>query len=149
MKGKLVVALALALCPVLLPFGKAGSGGNACDLVTKEEVEEVIGQKIDIVEVQPGYGNCIYYTKEKLLNEILKIPVVTVGYTRSDVQERWNSWSSMPKSETIKGLGDGAVWSPTYGFFVCKFKGGLLMISVENKDMAIKLAKKALGRIKP
>lgn len=43
MKGKLVVVLAVALCPVLLPFGKAGSGGNACDLVTKEEVEEIIG----------------------------------------------------------------------------------------------------------
>ncbi len=126
---------------------------KACDLLTKEEVEDIIGQKIDTIEVQSGYGNCIYYKKEKFFDQLLKLPVVTVGYSRSDVQARWDYWSSVPKAEVISDLGDGAIWSKENDFLVCRVRGGLLMISVggenddERKNMAIKLAKKALNRI--
>lgn len=121
---------------------------KSCDLLTKEEVEEIIGQKIDSVAVQPGYGNCIYYIREKVFGQVMALPIVTVGYSRSDVQSRWDYWSSTSKKEVITGVGDGAIWSPDYDFFVCRVKKGLLMISIKDKDMAIRLAKKAITRIK-
>jgi len=121
---------------------------KACDLLTKEEVEGIIGQKIDSVGVQPGYGNCIYYIREKVFGQVMALPIVTVGYSKSDVQSRWDYWSSTSKKEVITGVGDGAIWSPDYDFFVCRVKGGLLMISIKDKDMAIRLAKKAITRIK-
>lgn len=127
--------------------------GTACDLLTKEEVEGIVGRRIDTVEVQPGYGNCIYYTREKVFSEMMNLPVVTIGYSRSEVQARWDHWTSRPDKEVITGVGDEAIWSPDLGFFVCRVKGGLLMISVGgidnagNKNKAVNLAKKAIGRI--
>jgi len=126
---------------------------KACDLLTKEEVEEIIGEKIDSVEVQEGWGNCIYHKKENFFGEMMYIPRVTVGYTRTDVQARWNYWSSRTDKEVVTGVGDEAVWSPGMGFFVSRVKGGLLMISVGGSDdaakksMAVRLAKKAVPRI--
>lgn len=129
---------------------------KACDLLTKEEVEEIIAEKIDSVEVQSGWGNCLFHQKVDIFGNIMNVPVVTVGYTKSDVQGRWDYWSSVSDKEIITGVGDGAIWSPSYDFFVCRIKGGLLMISVggshndeEKKSMAIRLAKKAIPRIKP
>ncbi len=111
---------------------------KACDLLTKEEVEEIIGEKIDSVEVQEGWGNCIYHKKENFFGEMMYIPRVTVGYTRTDVQARWNYWSSRTDKEVVTGVGDEAVWSPGMGFFVSRVKGGLLMISVGGATMPLR-----------
>lgn len=159
MKAKLFVAIAIALSPMLWQMGKAADQVKACDLLTKQEVEEIIGEKIDTVEVQAGYGNCLYHRKVNIFGEVMRVPAVTVGYSRSDVKSRWHYWFSKPTKEVIPGIGEGAVWSPEDAFLVCRIKGGLLMIAIwgevdagsksERKDLAVKLAKKAIGRIKP
>lgn len=128
---------------------------DTCGLLTEGEVEEITGQKVDSVGVQSGYGNCIYYRNVNIFGQIMKAPLVTVGYTRSDVQSRWDYWNSRPDKEVIPGLGDEAVWSPGGAFLVCRVKGGLLMIMIwgevgdgSKKDMAVQLARKAITRIK-
>lgn len=130
--------------------------GSACDLLAKKEVEEIMGEKIDSVELQAGYGNCIYYKKDKVFGQVMNLPIATVGFSRNDVQAIWSYWSSISKKEIISDVGGGAIWAPEYDFFVCRVKGGLLMISLggssdddKKKEIVIKLAKKVITRIKP
>ena len=128
---------------------------NACELLTKEEVVEITGEQIDSVGLQEGYGNCIFYKKIDYFGlTTLYNPIVTIGFSRSDVEGRWEYWSSLEKKDVVTGVGDAAVWAPEYDFFVCRVKGGLLMISAggntdddAKKKHAISLAKKAIPRL--
>lgn len=156
MRLQMLAILVVALFSATGHWSHAAENGKGCDLVTKEEVEKITGERIDKVEVQSGYGNCLYHRNVNIFGQMVQAPLVTVGYTQSDVLARWNYWNSRPDKEVVPGLGDGAVWSPGDAFLVCRIKGGLLMISVwgsdeksKKKRIAVSLAKIAVPRVRP
>ncbi|MEO0150462.1 MAG: hypothetical protein ABIL52_00480 [candidate division WOR-3 bacterium] len=121
----------------------SGSGINMCNILTKEEVSEILGKKIVVakLEHQTGGFQCGYYGPDNDGRAF-------VDYDISEAsQYRWEL--AKPK-EVIPGLGEVS-WN---GFWLFAWiNGGLLSIHVvgvgeKGKDLAISIAKKVKGRIK-
>ena len=81
-------------------------GGEACDMMTAEEVAGVMG--VDITTTEPLSGTVSYCAyKDGDGNS-----VVATSFTTVDAETTYQVWASASGVSTVSGLGDGAVFDP-------------------------------------
>lgn len=155
--AQLIVGLAILLAMLLVSVPSALSADNhACDFITKEEVEQLIGTGVSIAQPQAsnpmGQNICVFDIPESKGLGLVQVQMLRTkwakqagkgGLTAPSLFE--NSMSYLDNLKEIEGLGEKAYWGGTgikmgAGLHVL-YKDTFMTIGVEVGDTEVSLEK--------
>lgn len=127
-----------------------------CELVSAGEIQAALGETV-VSQEEGGWYGCRWKTESYVVglsafaDTSLPEDSCTLGATSMPYGK-----TAFGKQETVAGLGDKAVWGSSGDLHVCTGRG-LLTLDVEDspiapdeeRDVAILLARSALGRLEP
>jgi hypothetical protein len=159
---RLQAVVVIGLLAVASGALQAAGALSPCDLITKEEVEAIVGEPVSLPEYKDarnplGQKMCQYNTVSA--SRLIQISVIRTSDMLPKVREGGQSAESIYQTtktaitplEEVKGIGDDAFWA-TPGLHILQ-GNAYVVVSVgntgkrENLELARKIAGKVMSRL--
>lgn len=137
------------------PDGQTPGDVTSCDLVSKEEAADILGEPVD--DADTGAAACVYSASS--IDSFASVGVSLLSLENEDAANTVfdEGKAQVDAPEDISGLGDEAYWDPSFGSVDIRQDEHFVSISVafadgdsttdEGKQAALDLAETAVGRL--